>query len=441
MPITNELLDELLKDCERPEDLLGDAGLMKELKIRLMGRMLGAELTAHLGYEASSEPPPGQTNRRNGSGGERLKGQDVEVPISVPRDRDGSFEPVLDVSFQQVVHPIRTEEAGVARLQKPREDRINSHKNARLTALGRAELVHRVVELGQPVSQVAAAFGVSVKTVRKWVARFEAEGVAGLRDRPSRPHKLYRPTPDEVVDRIAALRRKRWTGKHIAAALGVSPATVSRVLRRLGLSRMRDLEPPEPVRRYERARPGEMIHIDIKKLGRFERVGHRITGDRRGQSNSRGVGWEYVHVCVDDHSRIAFTSIYSDEKAVSAIAFLRDAIRYYAGLGVTVERVMSDNGSCYKSFAFRDACKALGLRHIRTKPYTPKTNGKAERFIKTALNEWAYAHIYQTSDQRAAHLPEWTHTYNWHRPHGGIGSKRPISRLGMNGDNLLRLHI
>jgi len=283
---------------------------------------------------------------------------------------------------------------------------MNSHKNARLTHHGRAELVHRVLVEGQTASQVAASFGVCVKTVRKWVVRFEAEGTAGLCDRSSRPHRLHRPTPDDVMDRIAARRRERWTGKRIAAELGVSPATVSRVLRRLGLSRLRDLEPAEPVRRYERASPGELIHIDIKKLGRFERVGHRITGDRRGQSNSRGVGWEYVHVCIDDHSRVAFTSIYPDEKAVSAIAFLHAAIVFYARLGVTVERVMTDNGSCYKSHAFRNACKALGLRHIRTRPYTPKTNGKAERFIKTALNEWAYARAYQTSDQRAAHLPE-----------------------------------
>jgi len=317
---------------------------------------------------------------------------------------------------------------------------MNSHKNARLTALGRAELVRRVIEEGQSAGRVAASFGVCVKTVRKWVARFKAEGEAGLRDRSSRPRRLHRPTPPEVAGRIAALRRERWTGKRIAAELGVSPATVSRVLRRLGLSRMRDLEPAEPARRYERARPGEMIHIDIKKLGRFERVGHRITGDRTGQSNSRGVGWEYVHVCVDDHSRIAFTSIFADEKAVSAIAFLRAAVSFYAGLGVTVERVMTDNGSCYKSYAFRDACRELGLRHVRTKPYTPRTNGKAERFIKTALNEWAYARAYQTSDQRAAHLPGWTHSYNWHRPHGGIGSDKPISRLGLTGDNLLRLH-
>ncbi len=172
---------------------------------------------------------------------------------------------------------------------------MNSHKNARLTALGRAELAHRVLVEGQTANQVAASFGVCVKTVRKWVTRFEAEAAAGLCDRSSRPHRLHRPTSGDVMDRIAVLRRERWTGKRIAFELGVSATTVSRVLRRLGLSRLRDLEPAEPVRRYERARPGELIHIDIKKLGRFERVGHRITGDRRGQSNSRGVGWEYVH--------------------------------------------------------------------------------------------------------------------------------------------------
>lgn len=317
---------------------------------------------------------------------------------------------------------------------------MNSHENARLTALGRAELVRRVVTLGQAAGEVAAAFGVCVKTVRKWVARFRAEGAAGLRDRSSRPRRLRRPTPPEVAARIVALRRERWTGVRIAAGLGLSPATVSRVLRRAGLNRLRDLAPAEPLRRYERARPGELIHIDIKKLGRFERVGHRITGERTPPNKSRGAGWEYVHVAVDDHSRLAFTGIHPDEKAVSAVAFLHAAVRFYAGLGVTVARVMTDNGSCYRSFAFRAACKALGLRHIRTRPYTPRTNGKAERFIKTALQEWAYARAYQTSDQRAQHLPGWLHAYNWHRPHGGIGSNTPISRLGLPGDNLLRLH-
>jgi transposase InsO family protein len=247
------------------------------------------------------------------------------------------------------------------------------------------------------------------------------------------------------VKRIIALRRERWTGKHIARETGVSPATVSRVLKRAGLSRLKDLEPAEPVRRYERKAPGEMIHIDIKKLGRFERKGHRITGDRRGQSAPRGrkqggYGWEYVHVAIDDHSRLSFSQIHLNEKAVSAVRHLKATVAWYRKLGVTVERVMTDNGSCYKSHAFAKACRDLKIKHIRTKPYTPKTNGKAERFIQTALREWAYARAYETSDQRAADLPLWTHLYNWHRPHGGIKDQTPISRLGMKPDNLLRHH-
>ena len=318
---------------------------------------------------------------------------------------------------------------------------MNVHENARLTAHSRAELVRRVVDQGQPRKVVAAAFGVDPKTVGKWVNRFRTEGAAGLTDRSSRPHRLRAPTPTGVQEQIIALRRQRFTGQQIARDAKVSPATVSRILRRVRLSRIRDLEPPEPVRRYERDLPGDMIHIDIKKLGRFDQPGHRVTGDRTGQSNGRGVGWEFVHVCIDDASRIAFSQIRPDEKASSAVPFLKAAIAYYAGLGVTVTRVMTDNGSCYKAFAFREACKALGLRHIRTKPYTPKTNGKAERFIQTALREWAYAQKYQSSDRRAAELPFWLHRYNWHRPHGGIKLQTPISRLALTEDNLLRLHI
>jgi len=236
-------------------------------------------------------------------------------------------------------------------------------------------------------------------------------------------------------------RRQRHTGKQIAAEVGVSPATVSRILRRLGLNKLSALEPAEPVRRYEREHPGEMIHIDIKKLGKIDGIGHRITGDRRGQSSKRGTGWEFTHVCIDDASRIAFAKVMTDEKKKSAVAFLKAALAYYKCLGVSVQRVMTDNGSCYRSFAFRRACKRLGLKHIRTKPYTPKTNGKAERFIQTALREWAYAQAYHHSDQRTAELPKWLHRYNWHRPHGGIDDKTPISRLGLAEDNLLRLHI
>jgi transposase InsO family protein len=316
---------------------------------------------------------------------------------------------------------------------------MNIHKNARLTPRGR-ELIVRQVASGQRPEAVGRAAGVCPRTVRKWVARYKAGGIEGLQDRSSRPRRLYRPTPAAIVEQVEALRRQRWTGKQVAAEVGVSPATVSRILRRLGLNRIAALEPAEPIRRYEREHPGELIHIDIKKLGRFDRVGHRITGDRRGQSKSRGIGWEFVHVCIDDASRIAFSQILPDEKKESAVAFLKAAGAYYQSLGVTVTRVMTDNGSCYRSKAFRDACRDLGLKHIRTKPYTPKTNGKAERFIQTALREWAYAQAYPNSDHRAAELPIWLHRYNWHRPHGGLKSKPPISRLALAEDNLLRLH-
>jgi transposase InsO family protein len=315
---------------------------------------------------------------------------------------------------------------------------MNVHQNARLTRHGRERIVRQVAS-GQTPKAVSEAAGVCPRTVRKWVARYRSEGAAGLSDRSSRPHRLRRPTPQAVVERIAALRRERWTGKQIAAEVGVASATVSRVLRRLGLNRLAALEPTEPIRRYERERPGELIHIDIKKLGRFAQAGHRVTGERQGCRNV-GAGWEFVHVVIDDHSRIAFAKVMANEKKGCAVAFLKDALAYYASLGIKVERVMTDNGSCYKSFAFRRACKRFGLRHIRTKPYTPKTNGKAERFIQTSLREWAYAKAYQHSRQRRAQLPHWLHRYNWHRPHAGIGAKTPISRLGLAEDNLLRLH-
>jgi len=311
------------------------------------------------------------------------------------------------------------------------------HENAHLTPIGREHLVKAVLS-GQTPEAVARAAGVCPRTARKWVARYQSEGLAGLADRSSRPHRLYRPTPAVMVEQVEALRRRRWTGKQIAAEVGVSPATVSRILRRLGLNRIAVLEPAEPVRRYEREHPGELIHIDIKKLGRFDQVGHRITNDRR--SRSRGTGWEFVHVCIDDASRLAFSQILPDEKKGSAIVFLKAAVAYYRSLGVKVARVMTDNGACYKSFDFRDACRDLGLRHIRTRPYTPKTNGKAERFIQTALREWAYAQAYPSSERRAVELPVWLHRYNWHRPHGSLNSKPPISRLALSEDNLLRLH-
>jgi transposase InsO family protein len=317
---------------------------------------------------------------------------------------------------------------------------MNVHKNAPLTPKGREAMARSVVEGGLSRADAAYQFNTTPKTVAKWEKRFRAEGVEGMHDRSSKPHSSPSQTPPATCTAIETLRRQRHTGNQIAAEVGVSPATVSRVLRRLGLNRIRDLEPAEPERRYERENPGEIIHIDIKKLGRFERVGHRITGDRTGPNKSRGAGWDFVHVCIDDHSRVAFSEIKSDETADSAVPFLKAAVAYYKSLGVTVTRVMTDNGSCYQSFAFRDVCRDLAIKHIRTKPYTPKTNGKAERFIQTALREWAYAKAYPTSDRRAQELPIWLHKYNWHRPHGGIKSQTPISRLGLTEDNLLRLH-
>jgi transposase InsO family protein len=317
---------------------------------------------------------------------------------------------------------------------------MDTHKNARLTPKGREEMVRTVVDGGLTKAAAARRYNTTPKTVAKWVERFREEGVDGLHDRSSKPFSSPGQTTPATCAAVEALRRQRYTGREIARDLGISEATVSRILRRRGLNKLSALEPAEPVRRYERDKAGELIHIDIKKLGKFNQIGHRITGDRKGQSNGRGIGWEYVHVCIDDHSRVAFAKIMSNEKRRSAIAFLRAALAYYASLGIKVERVMTDNGSCYKSFAFRRACKRLKLKHIRTKPYTPKTNGKAERFIQTSLREWAYAQAYENSRQRKDQLPIWLHRYNWHRPHAGIDDKTPISRLGLTEDNVLRFH-
>ncbi len=315
---------------------------------------------------------------------------------------------------------------------------MDIHENARLTPRGREHVV-QLMRSGQTPEAAARAVGVCPRTARKWLERYDREGVAGLRDRSSRPHRLRSPTPRPVVDRIEALRRQRMTGKQIAKEVGVSAATVSRVLQRLGLSDLKVLEPVQPVRRYEREHPGELIHIDIKKLGRFLRPGHRITGDRQ-KGESRGAGHEFVHVAIDDASRLAFTQIRCDQKKESAIAFLRDALSYYRSLGMKVIGIMTDNGSCYRAKAFIKMCRKLGLKHIFTRPYRPQTNGKAERFIQTALREWAYASAYDTSDQRADDLPIWLHHYNWHRPHGSLQAKPPISRLGLQQDDLLRFH-
>ena len=321
---------------------------------------------------------------------------------------------------------------------------MNTHKNARLTPKGREAMVRAVVDRGLSKTQVARQFNASAKTVAKWAGRFRQHGVAGLADRSSRPLSSPARTSLETPARVAAMRRMRFTGQQIARDLDISPATVSRVLARMGLNLLSSLDPKPPRPRYERETPGEIIHIDIKKLGRFNRIGHRITGVRNGQSKQRqngtAPGWEFAHVAIDDHSRVARIDIFPDERKKSAIAFLKATVAFYRALGVRVDRVMTDNGSCYKSFAFARACKRLGIKHIRTKPYTPQTNGKAERFIQTALREWAYATAYETSDHRRADLTRWIHRYNWHRPHASLGQKPPITRLGLTGDNLLRHH-
>jgi transposase InsO family protein len=313
------------------------------------------------------------------------------------------------------------------------------YKHARLTPKGRELMLERL-KAGQHQLDVAQAMGVSLTTLKKWLRRFKAEGLAGLQDRSSRPRHSPRQLLAGTVCSVVALRRQRRTGRFIAHSLGVSGASVSRILRRARLSRWRELEPQPPVVRYEREHPGELIHLDVKKLGRINGVGHRIHGDRRNGLRNRGIGWDFVHVAIDDHSRIALVDIASDERGDTATGLLRRTVERYRLQSIRVQRVMTDNGSPYVSLAFRAACAELGIRHLRTKPYTPKTNGKAERFIQTCLREWAYAVAYHSSEQRTQALARWIHHYNWHRPHSALNSKPPVSRLALDGNNLLSLH-
>ena len=312
---------------------------------------------------------------------------------------------------------------------------MNSHKHARLTPKGRALLVSRVLEGGWTVSRASSAAGVSERTGYKWLARFKSEGEQGLVDRSSRPRRCPRGLSAQERGSLELLRRQRWPLWRIAQQCGRGVATVSRCMKRLGLSRLKSLEPPVPVVRYERAAAGELLHIDTKKLGRIDGVGHRITGDRT--SAKRGIGWDMVHLAIDDHSRVSFAQILPDEKAVSCVQFLRQAVAYYAGIGVRIERVMTDNGTGYKN-TFKAACDELGIRHIKTRPYTPKTNGKAERFVQTSLREWAYARPYVSSAQREAALPPFLHRYNWHRPHCALNRRPPMTRIPAMS-NLLEL--
>jgi len=315
---------------------------------------------------------------------------------------------------------------------------MDIHKNARLTLHGREALAKRVLIDRVTLNSAAAEFKVSARTAAKWVRRYRFDGSRGLPDRSSRPQRLYRPTSPAKREQVIALRRQRRTGCRIAAETGLSPATVSRILRRQGISRLRDLDPLPPVVRYEHACPGDLLHLDIKKLGRIGCVGHRIHGDRT--QHVKHIGWEYVHVAIDDHSRTAFSQVMPNEKGISAARFLEAALTWFARLNITIRRVMTDNGPCYKSQVFRQLCQRFGVKHIRTRPYTPRTNGKAERFIQTALREWAYGCVYQTSLERTSHLPRWLHDYNWHRPHASLGGAPPISRSGLDRNNLLMHH-
>ena len=304
---------------------------------------------------------------------------------------------------------------------------MNDHKNAKLAPAGRALLVKRVVVGRERRGQVARALGVSERTVTKWVGRWRGEGAGGLIDRSSRPRRCPHRLAGRVVRRIERLRRRRWTGPRIAQQLGLPISTVGLVLRRLQLNRLRSLEPPVPVVRYERARPGELVHVDTKKLARIERVGHRIHGDR--QARVYGAGWEYVHVCVDDATRLAYCEMLPAEDGVSAAGFLGRASAWLGQLGVHVERVMTDNAWAYRSHAFRGVLQALEARHLRTRPYTPRTNGKAERFIQTCLREWAYQRPYRRSAARTAALPGFLRHYNVERPHTALNRRPPLARL------------
>jgi transposase len=303
------------------------------------------------------------------------------------------------------------------------------HANAPLGPKGRLTMVLRVVERGWSLTQAAEAAGVSERTCWKWVGRYRAEGEAGLMDRSSAPRSIPHRTPEDRVEVIVALRRLRMTGAEIAFCLGMALSTVSAVLQRVGLGKLSSLEPAEPPNRYERRAAGELVHVDVKKLGRIVRPGHRMTGSRRDRRDQGKKGWEFVHVCIEDATRLAYAEVLTDEKATTAVGFLRRAIAFYASHGITVGRVMTDNGSAYRSTVHALACRALSIRHLRTRPYRPQTNGKAERFIRTLLGGWAYGATYPTSHQRTAALDGWLWTYNHRRPHGALHHKPPIARL------------
>lgn len=304
------------------------------------------------------------------------------------------------------------------------------HANARTTPKTRLELVERL-QAGWDAGTAAEAVGVSRRTGFKWLARFRAEGPQGLEDRSSKPHHIPHRTSESRTERIRELRHRRLAALQIGNLIGMARSTVSAVLVRLGLNRLKVLEPTEPANTYEHDHPGSMLHLDTKKLGRIVGIGKRIHGNRG--IRWRGAGWEYVHVCVDDHSRVSYVEVLEDERGESAVDFLKRAVGWFASLGVRVERVLTDNGSCYRSSIFGQACKALGVSHKRTRPYRPRTNGKAERFIQTMLREWAYAKPYRSSRSRELALSPWLKYYNNVRPHGSLGCLPPMTRIEGSG--------
>jgi transposase InsO family protein len=305
------------------------------------------------------------------------------------------------------------------------------HANAALSLSKRRLLCRRVLEHEWTLTQAAEAAEVSVRCARKWVGRYRVEGELGLLDRPSTPRRVANRTDEQRTQAIAALRRLRLSGPEIAEALAMPLSTVSGILTRIGMGRLGRLG-LEPAERYERARPGELIHVDVKKLGRIARPGHRVLGRQSAGGHHRRVydqGWEFVHVAIDDCTRLAYIEVLPDEKAITAVGFLRRALAFYRRYGITVERLITDNGSAYRSTVHAIACRTLGIRHLRTRPYRPQTNGKAERLIRTMLGGWAYGALYRNSQERAAALDGWLHYYNHHRPHSALGRKPPIARL------------
>jgi transposase InsO family protein len=311
---------------------------------------------------------------------------------------------------------------------------MNSHKNARLTFEGRKLLIERIAAMG--LMPAAEAAGISPRTARKWLKRFDEGGLQALQDRSSRPAKTRTKLDCALCERIEQLRRSRMPMRRIAGIVGRSVATVSRFLARQGLSSLKALDPVAPLVRYEREAPGELLHMDTKKLGRIVRPSHRVTGDRRDSVD--GAGWEFAHVAIDDHSRAGFVQMHVDERKGSAVAFLEAAVAHYAALGVTIKRLITDNGAAYRSRLFAKTCQALGIKHTFTRPYRPQTNGKAERFIQTCLREWAYGRVWANSHERTAWLPAFLSYYNARRPHSALGHRPPASRLG--GKNLLQLN-